>query len=236
MRPLLVAWRQVRQYGGSLIDRISVFVHDGRSFECTHEGIEILRAAQADPRGTILLGSHFGNWEVAAVLLRREFGARVHLVVFQDQVKHLARFLASIQGDALRFVVLRRDRSWDFLKLHPILKAGGTIAIMGDRVLPGQPGAEVAFLGGRVTLPTGPYALAAIYGAQIVQIFGFKTGRNRYHFQALPPRTVQFSSRASREADLAAAAQEYATRLERVVLRFPYQWYNFYDYWGQDER
>ena len=236
VRPLLDTWRQVREYGECLVDRISVFVHDGRSFECTHQGIATIRDEAAGPQGTILLGSHFGNWEVAAVLLRREFGARVHLVVFDDQVKHLARFLESIRGDALRFVVLRRDRTWDFLKLHPILKAGGAVAIMGDRVLPGQPSAEVEFLGGRVRVPTGPYALAAIYGAGVVQTFGVKTGRNRYHFEALPPRTVAFTSRASRKADLQAAAQEYASNLERFVLRHPYQWYNFYDYWGEDER
>jgi predicted LPLAT superfamily acyltransferase len=236
VRPLRTTWRQTRQFGGSLIDRISVFVHHSRSFECTHEGVEHVRAVLENPRGSIIVGAHFGNWEVAAVLLKHHYHAVIHVVLFEDQVKKLGKFLKRIQGDTLRFVVLERDWNWNFMKLHGVLKGGGVVAIMGDRVLPGHPSAEVDFLGGKVTLPTGPYTLAAIYGARIVQAFGIKTARNRYHFQALPPREVRFTDRASREAVVAAAAQDFATHLERLVLRHPDQWYNFYDYWNEGDR
>ena len=35
----------------------------------------------------------------------------------------------------------------------------------------------------------------------------------------------------TREERMAAAAQDYANGLGEILLKFPYQWSNFYDYW-----
>ena len=37
--------------------------------------------------------------------------------------------------------------------------------------------------------------------------------------------------RATRREDLERAVKHYAARLEEQCLAFPYQWYNFFDFW-----
>jgi len=55
------------------------------------------------------------------------------------------------------------------------------VVIQGDRVLPGQKGRRVPFLGGEIELPLGPFKLALASGAPIVPIFSMRapTGRIR---------------------------------------------------------
>jgi predicted LPLAT superfamily acyltransferase len=36
--------------------------------------------------------------------------------------------------------------------------------------------------------------------------------------------------------DLDALAADYARRLERYCIMAPYQWFNFYDYWSDEDR
>ena len=41
-------------------------------------------------------------------------------------------------------------------------------------------------------------------------------------------------SRTNREADLQKYIQQYANRLEYYTLKYPYQWFNFFDFFHQD--
>ena len=40
-------------------------------------------------------------------------------------------------------------------------------------------------------------------------------------------------SRTNREADLQKYIQQYANRLEYYTLKYPYQWFNFFDFFHQ---
>ncbi|MCB1576781.1 MAG: acyltransferase, partial [Xanthomonadales bacterium] len=40
--------------------------------------------------------------------------------------------------------------------------------------------------------------------------------------------------RRGREAELRAFVQRYAQRLEHYVRAYPYNWFNFYDFWKTD--
>jgi predicted LPLAT superfamily acyltransferase len=39
---------------------------------------------------------------------------------------------------------------------------------------------------------------------------------------------------AEREQQIALALQAYVSRLEALVREAPYNWFNFYDFWGED--
>jgi predicted LPLAT superfamily acyltransferase len=58
------------------------------------------------------------------------------------------------------------------------------------------------------------------------------TQPGRYEvFTELLAERVQLA-RSEREKGLAELLTAYAQRLERYCMRAPYQWFNFFDYWG----
>jgi len=62
----------------------------------------------------------------------------------------------------------------------------------------------------------------------VVHIYCCRTGYRRYRCTFSPSKTY---SEGPREVQLAEAAQDFATHLETMIKRHPYQWANFYDLW-----
>ena len=55
-----------------------------------------------------------------------------------------------------------------------------------------------------------------------------------YHLYFFGPYQIKGCKNASERLEKAAElAREYTRRLEEVVRKHPYQWFNFYDYWEE---
>ncbi len=65
----------------------------------------------------------------------------------------------------------------------------------------------------------------------IVLAFGIYRGGNRYdlHFE-LFAQSIQIP-RSARAAQLHEYAARFAARLEHYTRLYPYNWFNFYDFW-----
>jgi len=66
--------------------------------------------------------------------------------------------------------------------------------------------------------------------------FGIYTGGNHYeiNFELLADKITL--SRQNRQQDIQQWTQKYVDILEKHILAKPYNWFNFYDYWQDDDR
>jgi predicted LPLAT superfamily acyltransferase len=73
--------------------------------------------------------------------------------------------------------------------------------------------------------------LCASLGAPVVLFFGIHNGPRRYtvRFEAFADRIV--AERATRAADIAAWVGRYVERLAALCRSYPFNWFNFYDFW-----
>ena len=78
--------------------------------------------------------------------------------------------------------------------------------------------------------------IAAALKVPLIVFFGIYLGGNRYeiHFELLAEEIVL--SRKNRAEDIQMWTQKYVDLLERYILKAPYNWFNFYDYWHEDDR
>ena len=91
---------------------------------------------------------------------------------------------------------------------------------------------RVPFLGREAVFPAGPILLANALKVPVVLFFGLYMGGNRYqeHFELFADEINL--GRASRPAELQAWVTRYAARLEHYCRLAPYNWFNFFDFWG----
>jgi len=181
------------------------------------EGEENLQAAFTPGRGVILVTGHIGNWELGGALFGHR-GVKVNVVTVPD---------GSPQIDAIRGMY-RREYSIDTivldgspfasLELMAALKRGELVAMLVDRWGKAD-GVPSAFLGGIQYLPRGPFALSRATGAPILPAFVVRDGA-AYRSIAEQPFVVERDEFGPYAARLSAA-------LERVIRRYPEQWYNF---------
>jgi predicted LPLAT superfamily acyltransferase len=120
------------------------------------------------------------------------------------------------------------------LAIKEALDRNSIVALLADRGQPSNPTQTVTFLGHPAPLPTSPWLLAATLKVPVMLAFGLYRGGNRYdlHFEPFAERLA--IERSRRAEALAQILQKFADRLAHYARLAPYNWFNFYDFWHQD--
>jgi predicted LPLAT superfamily acyltransferase len=122
----------------------------------------------------------------------------------------------------------------DIIEGINFLKAGGLVSLTGDRIWrKDQRSLPVRFLGHEAFLPETPFIFALLSGTPLYLFFAFRTGKQKYHFQILPPQYVHAQDRNDRQEAIGRAAQLYADRLLEMVRQYPFEWYHFEPFIGR---
>jgi predicted LPLAT superfamily acyltransferase len=236
---LWCAWRQFHNFTNVYMDRFLIF--DEHNVTITHEGWEFLEDAVYRKAGGIILMSHVGNWEIAAHMLkvrgRNNPGMKLLLYLGQkhkDQIERTQK--ESLVQSGVKIIVAEENTvsPADIIEGINFLKAGGLVSLTGDRIWrKDQRSLPVRFLGHEAFLPETPFIFALLSGTPLYLFFAFRTGKQKYHFQILPPQYVHAQDRNDRQEAIGRAAQLYADRLLEMVRQYPFEWYHFEPFIGR---
>lgn len=181
-----------------------------------------------DDKGVVALTSHFGCWEIGARVMRR-FDRPVNLVMahegnatvqaFQEEMRQ-RHGLKIIHSDGSPFASVEMLRA---------LQRGEVVAIQLDRAAPGQVTRPVPFFGEPAPFQIGPFHLARAAGVPLWPVFAVQKGRRQY--KLLPSKFYRIPREAD-EAALDAIQREVVALFESRVREYPYQWFQFHDFWA----
>jgi predicted LPLAT superfamily acyltransferase len=62
-----------------------------------------------------------------------------------------------------------------------------------------------------------------------------RDGIDRYRFFCSPAEFVERVSRQKRKDAVRHVAADFAQDLEKVLRKYPFQWYNFYPFWKRED-
>jgi len=192
-------------------------------------GSDHVCAALSRGRGTILWGGNFSfNALVGKMAMHRlglavshfsrpghgfsktPFGVRyINALARRVEDSYLANRLM-VPEDETR-IALQRMR--DCLKNNSVVSF--TVGTKGRRTT------SAAFLGGRITLATGPLAMASATGAALLPVHTLRVAPG--HFEVTVGESLTASG-SNTEGNCEAAAQAYADALAPLVRRDPGQW------------
>ncbi len=225
-------YRNYYVFGQVLIDKIAILAGFTKKFTFRFEGEEYLHQMAEENTGGVLIGSHLGNWEIAGQLLER-IDTTVHILMFdgmQQQIKDLMNKV--IDKKNIGLILIKKNDSSHLIQIAEALKRKEIIAMHGDRFLPGTKTVTTKFLGREAELPTGPFYLASKYNVPVVYVSAMKEKTTHYHFYATKPKYFKYPANIkTREAELKAMVDDYVKKMEKMVLDYPLQWFNFYYFW-----
>lgn len=211
-------------WGGELDDY--TFEHD-RSGEI----FELARKKQ----GALLLGAHLGSFELLW-FLSRKYDLAINVVVFYENAKQVNRFFDALDPDVhVRAIGLDPTSVGAVFEIKACIDRGEFVVMLADRVAPGERSrsAQVTFLGGCAAFPIGPFALAGVLDCPVLMALCLRTGD--YHYRTVL-RTLRQGGRIPRsERDKRAQEllAQYVGQLETYCHRYPYAWFNFFDFWHE---
>ena len=227
-RSIINIYRNYYIFGQTILDKIVMMAGFEHQFTFTFEGEEFLRQMK---NGGLLVSGHIGNWESAGNLLNR-LEKKINILIFDAEHKQIKGYLSDVyQRRNVNFIVIREDYS-HLNVIREALSRGEIIAMHGDRYMEGNKVMLFDFLGHPAAFPVGPINLAARFGVPVSFVFAVKENRYHYHFYATPLYCFEFSkSLKKREVIFREAVGKYVKAFEKIVHRYPLQWFNYYDFW-----
>jgi predicted LPLAT superfamily acyltransferase len=224
------SYRHLFSFASTIHDRIYLLNDRFDLFDIEVVGADALHAALAEQPGALLVGAHFGSFEVLRAAGRKAGGLRVAMLMYEENARKINATLQAINPRASEDI-LPLGRLDSMLLAHDRLQQGCLIGMLADRGLGGDDGLECSFLGGEAAFPLGPWRMAAMLRRPVFFMAGLYLGGSRYQIHFEPLADFSAVARGERDAAIRAAARNYAARLEDFCLRSPCNWFNFFDFW-----
>ncbi len=227
----LHTFSNVLSFGKVLVERGWLGTVPGASLQGEAKGYNELVDTIGKGKGLVLLIAHMGNWQSALVHLG-ELPVTVNALMQYDQ-EAVAKHYFDLQETKRPFEII--DADGDFGGMVDALAAlnrGEVVTIMGDRFVKGSSTA-VSFLGSEVRLPDSAYMLAASAGAPVGVVFAAQQKLGHYELKLWDLFYPEYKSRDERGQMLVDCTTRFAQSLEEYLKLYPYQWYNFFNFWKQ---
>lgn len=193
------------------------------------EGFGNLDGVLSRRKGAVVLGFHFGNWELLGLYLRYKGypGALVaRRLYFYKYDKLISRMRERFDAP-----VIYRDESPK--KMLRILRDGKILGIVPDQDVDSVEGVFVDFFGKPAFTPTGPVKLAMAAKTQIVPTFVIRKKDNTHKLVIEKP--IDVSGGDGTEEDIKRYTQAWTSVLEKYVREYPEQWVWVHKRWKTKE-
>lgn len=229
--------RHIHTFASTILDRVFLLGGDMARFDIRVSGLESLHAMLDRGQGVLVFGSHLGSFEVLRVLGRQRPEQTIRVVLDKGHSPAVTQLLDALNPEIAASVIdAGQDGPAIMFEIQKAVSEGALVALLVDRIQPGEASVEVPFLGSPAAFPVAPWLLAAVLHVPVQLAFGLYRGGNRYdlvfeHFSdglAIPRR--------ERTAAVPALIARYVARLEHHVRDAPFNWFNFYDFWGDREQ
>ncbi len=216
-------------FGRTLVDRAALGLLGRVNVQSTEAERRLCRDLCARGKGLILLTGHCGAWHLAVNLI--DFiPVPIHVLYYKNP-KDNEKTVAEHAGKKAAFTFINpAGPLGGIVEMMAALEKGEAVCAMADRVF-GDPKNSVTadFLGGQIRVPYSFYRLAAASGAPVAVVFFPRTGAGR--FSSWTAKTFSVPDLGPAKNVYAAFAQQFVDALEEFCIKYPYQFFNYFDLW-----
>lgn len=229
------SFRHFMSFFEMALDKFSAWTGTLNLSTLSSQDQEKFEALMSAPTGGMLLVSHLGNMEFCRAAARSDHKKRLHILLHSKNAQRFQRFLKSFNPNSmLNIIEVTELGPHTILYLKERLSYGEWVVIAGDRVpvTGDQRLCYAQFFGELAPFSQGPYILASLLECPVYTAFALRE-KNQFHLSVDLFSEKITLSRQTRNKDLQDYAQRYATILEDKAKQYPYQWFNFFDFWKQ---
>ena len=188
------------------------------------EGWEHVERAMAQGRGLIVVTGHLGNWELGGSYFAAR-GIPIDAIVRRMGNPLFDRYITETRSRLGMTVV---PDSVAARRTPRALREGRAVAFLADQGVLGLASTFVPFFGRPAKTPRGPAVFALRLGVPVVFASPVRQPSGKYRFIIEPVPVVPTGDR---ERDIDTIVADYTATLERLVRRFPEQYFWHHRRW-----
>jgi len=222
---LIHVYRSYINFGKVQLDRIAITNGLKHKFTFEFDGVTHINDLLKKKQGGILLTAHIGNFNLAKHFFEQQHtDAVVNLVVTDFENEQIKQFMHTVTGTSEVNIIVMRDDLSHIFAMKKALEQNELLIFAADRFTQKAGTMTAGFLGKTTRFPEGPFKLAARNKIPVLFVHLMKEKGLHYHFYARPFKAPVYTSKE--------ILKSYLDDLERMVKKYPHQWYNYYDYWN----
>lgn len=185
-------------------------------------------------RGVLLVGAHLGNFEVLRVLGQQRLASKVVMVMYEKNSRRINAMLSAINPQS-RENIISLGAVDSMLLVQEQLEDGAIVGLLADRSVAKEQFHSLKFLGKVAHLPSGTFRMAALLRKPVFFMSSLYIGPGKYEvfFELLSDFTMV--EKNDRDQVVSQAMEKYISLLERYCHKAPYNWFNFFDFWQNDQ-
>jgi predicted LPLAT superfamily acyltransferase len=224
--------RQYHRFASTILDRVYLLAGQHNRFDIDVRGLEFLKERLARGGGCILLGSHLGSFEIVRAIGLSRGSTEIKVLMYEQNAPMVHDFFRDLNL-SVADAVIPAGLPDTMLRVKECLARGGIVGILGDRFLKQDQTMSCKFFGKLAAFPVGTMRLTSILKSPVILFFGLYRGGNRYevHFELFAEEVT--IDRRHRDQEIQQWTQRYADRLEHYCRQAADNWFNFYDFWGE---
>lgn len=241
IRPL----RQVVSFAMTIIEKIDCWTNPipFENIRFNDDDAQTLIDQLNQGKGAFVIVSHLGNAELLRSLANKnEIGVRrtipISVLSDRDVSSNFSKAMSQINKHFyLNTINVNDITPATSERIQDTIDQGGLVVCAGDRLSKNKSERVLThdFLGKKAPFSYGAYFLVDLVGAPVYFIWGFRKtslllSRN-YEMAVIKAKSQVGGPRSGREKRMNALLDEYVQKLEFFAQKYPYQWYNFFDFW-----
>lgn len=233
IKSILSVYFNYYNFGQTLIDRIASLT--GKfTFNIEFEGEQYLHEIANQGKGGFMFSAHIGNWEIAGHYLTR-IPTTFAIVMYENERENIKKQIEKVGvNQAVRFIFIKEDLSHIY-EMADALDQNQIICMHADRYLEGVKTELADLYNEPAPFPVGPWVFASKFKVPVTFVFGMKESYKNYHFYASAPQVYEWQrGDEGFKQGIQKALKEYTFQIESKIQKYPYQWFNYYDFWKKN--
>jgi KDO2-lipid IV(A) lauroyltransferase len=187
--------------------------------------VECTVGALLSGRPLLIVTGHFGNWELAGFALNL-LGFRTHAIARTLDNPYVDRLLRKYREKSGQRLLAKKG---DFDQMQEVLDVGGVMATLADQDA-GSRGVFVDFFG-RPASTHKAIALMAIHHRVPILVAGAARIEDGFKYRVIAEELILPEEFDGRPDAVKALTQRYTSALERLIRRYPEQYFWLHRRW-----
>lgn len=221
---LISTYRNNFVFGQTIVDKVAIAAGLQNKFTYEFDGIENIRQLAKDDSAGIMISAHVGNFELAQHFMG-EFDKKIYLVTTDEEREAIKSLLDNVMAKPkVEFIIVNEDLSHIF-EINKVIEEKQMICFTGDRFFPNTKTLEGEFLGEAAKFPAGTFLISSRLQTPVLFVYVMRERNRHYHLYA---RKAEFKNR-----DANSLLEAYTKSIEKILEKYPLQWFNYYDFWNK---
>lgn len=213
-------------FSQTVIDKFAMYA--GRKFKFDYEGLDGYNEMQRKEEAILQLSAHIGCSEILGYTLQRQKPYNV-LVDGAEQEALMTYRSKAFANTNIRMIPVGTG-SGSSEKIEEALEKGEMIGVFADRYVDPKKTITSQIYKNKAKLAKGPLSLAVARGIDVVMVNAMKECDGSYRAFFTP---LHYDKTLPHKQQRQQIADGYTAEIERLLDKYPEQWFNYFDLWEE---